>query len=245
MKLHQLIAVEKTVQKTGEDAFTRAYQAAQKPEPFTGIIRTYQPLADDGFVFPGESKKVLATSENLLSSAQSALEQLFDHVASKDNANRFATADIVVNGVTLATAVSVPTLLWLEKRLVSIREFLLKLPTLDPAESWTLDEANGVWRSETYKTVKQNKVTKFRVPAGGEATKEHKAQIVQYQEDEIEGTWSTVKLSGAMPANRRNALIHRTDELAKAVKVAREEANSIEVTPVSIGNSLLNYMFSS
>lgn len=241
MKLHQLIAVEKTVQKTGEDAFTRAYQAAQKPDPFAGIIKTYQPLDDEGYVFPGESKKVLATSEGLLSSAQTALEQLFDHVASKDNANRDASADIVVNGVTLVTNVSVPTLLWLEKRLVSIREFLVKLPTLDPAENWILDENTGTWRSEPYRTAKQNKKTSFKSIAA--ATKEHKEQVAQVQEDVIEGTWTTVKLSGAMPATRRNALINRTDELAKAVKVAREEANSIEVTPVSIGNPLLNYLF--
>lgn len=242
MKLHQLIAVEKTVQKTSEDAFTRAYLAAQKPEPFAGIIKTYQPLDDEGYVFPGESKKVLATSEGLLSSAQTALEQLFDHVATKDNANRSAVADIVVEGTTLATDVPVSTLLWLEKRLVSIREFLAKLPTLDPADTWILDENTGTWRSEPYRTAKQNKKTSFKSIAA--ATKEHKEQVAQVQEDVIEGTWTTVKLSGAMPATRRNALIHRADELTKAVKAAREEANSMDVTRLSVGNAMLNWMFS-
>jgi hypothetical protein len=242
MKLHQLIAVEKTVQKSSEDGFTAAYRDAQKPDLFSGIIKTYQPQDDEGYVFPGESKKVLKTGELLLSDAQAALEQLFDHVATKDAANQDTSADIVVNGVAVGFRVPVSTLLWLEKRLVSIREFVSKLPVLDPAEDWIYDEANSVYRSAPYKTARQVKKKRFETIA--EATKEHKAQVAQVEEDAIEGTWTTVKLSGAMPASRKSLLLLRVDELTKAVKKAREEANSIEVAPVAIGNAMLNYLFS-
>lgn len=241
-KLHQLIAIEKTVAKTAEDAFTKTYQGAQKTDLFAGLIKTYQSLEDGGYEFPGESKKVLLTGEGLLSSAQSALEPLFDHVVTKDSANQEARANIEVDGTVVARDVPVSTLLWIEKRLIAVRDFVSKIPTLDPAENWVQNESDGIWRSDPYRTVRQVKVKRFVSIA--KATEKHAEQVAQVDDDKIEGTWTTVKLSGAVPAFRKQQLLNRVDTLTKAVKSARELANSIQVTDVSIGNSVLNYLFS-
>lgn len=242
--LHQLIAVEKTIKATEETAVNKAYHSIQKPELFTGLNKTYQPKDEEGFQHPPESKKVLANAATLVTEVQAAMERLIDHVATKDTANQVAKADIVLSGKTIVTGVPVSTLLYLEKKLVDIRTFVGKLPVLDPTDTWTWDAANQNYRSEPYSTVRQVKKTSFIVPAGGEATKEHKAQIVQVTDDVVEGAWTTTKLSGAVSPQWKQAVLHRVDELTMAVKRAREVANATIVTDVHIANALLNYVFS-
>jgi hypothetical protein len=244
-RLHQIIAVEKTVKKTEETAFTQAHHMIQKGDVFSGLTKTYQPKDDEGQRLPPESRKVLAFAPLVISEVQSALEKLFDHTATKDHANRFAVADIKVGENTLAKEVPVSTLLWIEKKLVDIRTFVSKLPVLDPMDDWSWDQANQLYRATPYETVRQVKKVDFVVPPGGEATKEHKAQIVQATSDVIEGTWTTTKLSGALAAVDKQRILHRVDELTMAVKRARETANAYEVTDVAIGNTLLNFVFGS
>jgi len=64
-----------------------------------------------------------------------------------------------------------------------------------------------------------------------------------YFEDVTVGTWTTVKFSGAIPANEKNRLLDRVRSLADAIKQAREEANGLEVENKRIGESLLSYIF--
>ena len=57
------------------------------------------------------------------------------------------------------------------------------------------------------------------------------------------GTWTLTKCSGAVPASRVSVLLDRIDTLAVAVKQAREEANSVDVTDVHIGKTVLDHLF--
>src|SRR5438132_1009448 len=76
-----------------------------------------------------------------------------------------------------------------------------------------------------------------------EATKEHPAQVEMYMEDVWVGTWTTTKLSGAIPAATRNAMLERVRKLLDAVKEAREEANLLQVQTQKLGDALLAYVF--
>jgi hypothetical protein len=75
------------------------------------------------------------------------------------------------------------------------------------------------------------------------ATDKHPAQVEMIQEDQSVGTWTTVKFSGAMPATRVAEMLERVERLQKAVKFAREEANSREVEQQNIGKKVFNYLF--
>ena len=76
-----------------------------------------------------------------------------------------------------------------------------------------------------------------------EATTKHPAQVDVYKEDVVVGYWKSIKYSGALPAVRLNELLGRVEKLQKAVKFAREEANSKEVQRKKIGKSVFEYLF--
>lgn len=241
MKLNQVIALEKGVKSRSYASLTEAHQLLQKPALLAGISRTYKPKDDEGEQYPAESTRVQGRAEQVIAETGRILTELFDVVATKDNANCAARADVVVDGRVLLEKVPVTYLLFLEKQLVDLRTFVQKLPVLDPSETWQLDAAQDCWASEPAETNKTKKVPKNHVKA--EATDKHPAQVEVYHEDIVVGRWKTVKYSGALPAARVRALLERVDKLQKAVKVAREEANSAPVEMVKIGERVFDYLF--
>lgn len=240
-QLHKIIAVEKTVKTATENAFTSAYHLAQKPDQFAGLTKVYRPLIEDDVVLPGERKLIQARVSDLVDGVQAALIRQFDLTATKDTANGNAKADITLNGTVVARNVPVTTLLWIEKRLVDIKTFVSKLPVLDPSDTWDFDADNGYYASAPLKTMRQVKEAKFITVA--KATDKHAEQVVRETEDVFKGEWTTTKLSAAIPATRRDQLLTQVDEMIVAVKLAREEANSISVDDVRIGTEVIGYMF--
>lgn len=240
-ELHKIIAVEKTVKANTENAFTKAHHLAQKTDLFAGLTKVYEPIVEDDVVLPGERKLVQARVSDLVDDVQAALIRQFDLTATKDTANGTATADIVVNGTVLAADVPVVTLLWIEKRLVDVKTFISKLPVLDPADTWTFDTGNGYYASAPLMTMRQVKEPKFITVHPG--TDKIPAQVVRETEDVFKGRWTTTKLSGAIPATRRDTLMAQVNELIEAVKVARQEANSTCVDDVRVGTAIIGYLF--
>lgn len=240
-KLNQIIAIEKGVKTEAVGALTLAYHNLQKQPLLSGISRSYQPRDDEGELLPPESTRVQLRTDNVIAGVTKALVRLFDVVATKDEANTKARADVVVDGVTLAAQVPATYLLFIEKQLVDIATFVRKLPTLDPAESWSWDELQGAYATDPVKTTRSKKVPRNHVKAP--ATDKHPAQVEVYMEDVLVGYWTTTKFSGAVPASEVAATLERVTKLAEAVKRAREEANSVTVTDVTPGAALLNYLF--
>ena len=76
-----------------------------------------------------------------------------------------------------------------------------------------------------------------------EATDKHPAQVEIYYEDNIVGLWKTTKFSGAVPASKVAEMLGRVETLQKAVKFAREKANSTEAPRQQVGAKLLAYVF--
>ncbi|SEG89435.1 hypothetical protein SAMN04489712_12392 [Thermomonospora echinospora] len=240
-KLNQIIAVEKGVKSKSFQELTQAHQALQKLPPLSGISRTYQPKDEEGEQLPPESTRVQVKAEDTLRQVAATLTRLFDVTATKDWANCTARADVTVDGRALLREVPVSYLLFLEKQLKDLHDFVRKLPVLDAAESWTYDASTDVWRTEPVRTVKTKKVPRNHVKA--EATDKHPAQVEVYYEDVPVGYWTTVKFSGALPAKRVNELLDRVEKLQDAVKYAREEANSAEVTDRHVGQAVFDYLF--
>ncbi len=75
------------------------------------------------------------------------------------------------------------------------------------------------------------------------ATPDHPAQTQLITEDVIAGSWLTIKYSGAIAVPRKKQLQQRIEKLANAVKSAREEANSLEVTEKKLGKEVFDYLF--
>ena len=240
-QLNQIIAVEKGIKSRTFQELTEAHHQLQKPGLLSGIARTYRPIDEEGEQFPPESTRVQLKAEEVIRATAEILTRLFDNVATKDWANCIARADVVVDDVVLLEQVPVTYLLFLEKQLVDILTFVRKLPSLDPAELWTFDTSADAWATEPIQTVKTKKIPRNHVKA--EATEHHPAQVEVYYEDVIVGYWRTIKYSGALPASWINETVERVEKLQKAVKFAREEANSIEAEEKRVGERVFNYLF--
>lgn len=239
-KLNQIIAIEKGAKAESQRALTVAYHDLQRSAQWSGIARQYSPKDEEGEQLPPESTKVQVRGEPLLDGVAKALARLFDITATKDAGNTVAKADVVVDGVTILSDLSVPTLLYLEKQLVDLNTFIGKLPVLDPAENWSEDPNTSTYRADTTETTRTKKIPRNHIKAP--ATDKHPAQVEVYTEDVTVGYWKTTKFSGAFPQARIDDLKARVSKLAAAVKMAREEANGTVVTDKPIGEAIFAYL---
>lgn len=240
-KLHQLLSVASGKKSRAQSELTKAHHMVQKEELTKGMIRTYQPKDDDGDVLPQEIKRVQYTAAEAITTAQTALADMFDIVGTIDRTNCHARADVVVNGLIIIEEVPPTHLIFLEKQLTDLRTFVEKLPTLDPAQEWEFNGTSDSYRSAEYQTTRTRKVPRNHVKA--EATENHPAQVEVYMEDIIVGTWTQVHFSGAIPAKQRREILERINTLQEAVKFAREEANSTDAVELKTGKAVLDFVF--
>jgi hypothetical protein len=239
-KLNQIIAIEKGIKTQTLQELQEGQKSLQKAPLLSGISRTYRPKDEEGEQLPGESTKVQLRAEEALKTLAGAMAKLFDITATKDWTNCTAKADVVIDGTVLLSGVPATYLLFLEKQLIDIHDFIKKLPTLDAAESWTFDQSADCWATEPVQTVKTKKIPRNHVKA--EATEKHPAQVEVYYEDVLVGTWRTVKFSGAIPATRVHDLLQRVEKLQQAVKFAREEANAIIALEQKVGEQIFKFL---
>lgn len=241
MRLHQLLAVEKDTKAAHLRVVTDAHQKMQKGALLSGISRRYRATTENGEQLPPESTIVQVRVEDALGEVKGAFVNLLDLISSKEAANQGARADIVVDGTVLAKDVPVCGLLAFEKQATDLVTMIDNLPVLDPSEQWHRDEAQNCWATAAVETHRTKKLPK--VVEKSPATDKHPAQVEVFHEDVVVGYWSTTKFSGAIPASRKAELKRRALALKTALKVAREEANSIKVEDRKVGAALIGYVF--
>lgn len=240
-KLNQIVAIVTGKKKEAKAALTTVHRYSNSTEIFNGLTRTYLPATEDGEQFPNESKVIQRDVKDSINEVKHILTDIFDVVATQDYGNCEATGDVVIDGETLLEQVPVTYIMYLEKQIVDLRTFVSDLPILDPSEDWTFEELTGNYVTKATKTNKTKKVPKSEVMY--EATEHHPAQIQTWTEDVVVGTWSTRKYSSAIPSPEKKKILERIKKLQDALKFAREEANSIQVKDVFVGENILDYIF--
>jgi hypothetical protein len=241
MKLNQLIAVLQSVKANAGKGKTEVYQLCQKSALFQGLNRTFQSREEDGYIYPPESQKLTLKANDLIDKFMQSCSEYLDLAATQDHANTEAKASVVVDGQTILLDIPVSYLLFLEKQLQDVKTFITSLPVLSIDKDWQHDPNRGCYVTSPKETVKTKKITDFVVAY--EATEHHPAQIKEVTKDVVEGTWSLIEFSGALPQDRVNQLIRRVDMLQKAVVQAREEANSREVQQKQVASAIFGYLF--
>ncbi|HEY1189772.1 MAG TPA: hypothetical protein VGE74_19140, partial [Gemmata sp.] len=227
-KLNQINAVMTARKGEAEKHITEVYKLIQKEQLFTGRERTYRPLDEvNGQKLPPESQRVQQRADDLIRQAREKWTELWNLVLTQDTGNQSAKADIVVDGKAILANVPVTTLLFLDKQVNDLETFVSKLPTPDPAEEWTHDPNSGLLRSKATESVRTSKEPTVIVKY--EATKEHPAQTELFTKDVPVGTWTQIVYSGCIGADRKNAILARVRKLQDAIKVAKEQANLLEV----------------
>ena len=241
-KLHELLAVEKTVTGATEKLMTETAEKFKKPDTyFQGSIKTLQMLEDST-----ANKALEATSrtvKELATTVPMTLQYLFqfwvkseDVLFQKNKTNQSAKADVEFRGKVLATDVPVDELMGLEFRLEKMRGLIATAPTLDASVKWMKDVNSGeyAWVSaEDDQTVKTEKRAKAVVLY--EATDKHPAQVKEISEDVVVGKFINKKFSGAITAVQKADAMALIDELVGEVKRARVRANNIDASTDKIG----------
>jgi hypothetical protein len=240
-KLNQINALVTGRKSETEKVVTEIYKLIQKETLFNGFERSYKPNDEEnGERLPPESQKVQQECRDLIGQARQKWTELWDLTLTQDAGNQKARADIVVDGKTVLKDVPVTNLLFLEKQVNDVENFISKLPTPDPAEEWSYDPAIGLLRSKPSQSVRTKKEpTRFeKAPV----TKEHPAQVDILYIDTSVGWWTKSQYSGAIPAEEKNAILSRLRKLRDAIKVAREQANLIDVEPRKAGDPLFAFI---
>jgi transcriptional regulator NrdR family protein len=245
-KLNQVLATEKELKTNGYRRISEIYKQFQKPDGFNGFVKTYR-KKDEGDEkaedFPPERKVLQHDAGALLDEVKDYMAKLFDVEATKDWANCAARADVVLDGTVLVKDAPATFLLFVEKQLRDLRAEVDKVPVLDTAEAWSFDAEARMFKTgivTTHKTRKEPRVVvKF------EPTEHQPGQAEVFHEDRVVGYWDTVKMSSALSATRRKQLLDRIDQLAEAVKHAREEANEAEAPQQDVAKAVLGWVFAS
>jgi hypothetical protein len=241
-KLNQINAILSSRKGEAEKAVNELLKLLQKEQLFSGRERVYRPLDEvNGQRLPPESQKVQQRADLLIAQASEKWTELWDLVLTQDTGNQAARADVVVDGQAVLSGVPVTTLLFLDKQLAEVENFVSKLPTPDPAEEWSHDPNTGLLRSPVSESLRTTKEPTVLVKY--EATEKHPAQTETYMKDVPSGHWRQVLYSGSIQADRKNAILARLKKLQDAVKLAREQANLLEVERRKAGAALLTFVF--
>lgn len=239
-KLNQVLSIEKNIKTESQQKITVAHKQSQVPALYEGRTRTYKPLDDAGEKFPPENQKIQLKSGDAIKNLQEALGELLNVTFVKDRANMSACADITVDGKIIKAAVPVTYLLFLEKQLTDINTYLEKMPVLDASENWTYDVGQSCFKSDQVETTKTKKITKPVVLYP--ATEQHPAQVKEVSEDIVVGSWFTTRTSSALTQDRKSDILDRVKKLQRAVKFAREQANSIEAPKEEFSSLMFAYI---
>lgn len=240
-KLYELLAVELSLKKRAQQALSQIKGLfASGRGRFTGQIRHYEPLEEDGEELADEIT-ILATSvDKELSELAVAFSPWLNVAVQKEITNAGTGANVIVGEEVVFEGLPAPALLNLEKKLDELKAVYSAIPTNDPAERWTYNGQQDCYVSPERVTYRGKKVPRSFVQC--EATKEHPAQVTVYYEDIRVGTWRSTILSGMLSPQRKQQMLERIGFLAIAVKQARHRANAIDVVTDEIAPKVFEFI---
>lgn len=246
--LHELLAVEDSLSVTFKKIIEEGIATfSNKDALFSGTTVEQQSKLlkeDPKYVEFSDTAEYLPVAETvpgkLAYIAEHAI-RYFDAVYQKDTTNCNAVADLIINGVTIATSVPAVTLLFLENKFGIIRSLLQSIKNLDPAKIWNPDPA----QPHIYTTAPTTKPVKDAVEeyiVTVPATDKHPAQTAKVIKQPIVAVRTITQKSGLISSHKKSELLKKCDEIITACKQARQRANTTVVNNVTIASKLFNYL---
>lgn len=245
MRLHELLAIEKSSLSQSNVLMQETLQKFGKDHFFKGWIKRLKMIKDS----PDNAalEQSAAEDREVPTTVYDTLKYVFDVWAKSEDvqmrknlANQKASGELQLGSTTWNLPVD--ELMGLENRLLKIRELFHAIPTLDATKTWIPSAVKAdVWQSaHPDVTTKTEKVTTAVVLY--EATKEHPAQVKEVSRDDVVGAFTTTQFSGAISSIKKAEALSRIDQLIEEVKKARMRANCTEVPKESIGGALAEYI---
>jgi hypothetical protein len=241
-KLFHHLVYENEVRNEYKNMLAEAKKGFAERSKYEGMTRNYQPNEEDGDPIAPDRKELVTTVQDKLDYLKKYIVKLLDYEAVKDctNADANAKADLVVDGVVIGENLPATLLLQLEKRLREIRDVYASAPTLDLSKEWKNTGEKYRYKLGPITTYKSEKKV---VPVVlYEATKEHPAQVKESTKDLVVGTYETMYFTGAIHPRLKSEWLERLDILIESCKVARTEANEVDLVKSNIGTKLLEFV---
>jgi hypothetical protein len=243
-KLHELLAVFADTTNAAQAIQNETVNTfAKKADHFRGQTRTVK-FFEDGREGENtvDTKEVVTTVHEKLEHASKILGRHYDALLQLEDGNSRAKADVVIDGTVLVADAPATFLLGMENRLKNLRDVFAAIPTLEPSVKWEANAASGgrIFDAPPATTFKTEKTLKSRVLY--EATKEHPAQIQQWNEDVPVARIETSHVSGMITPLDKSLMLGRVDKLLSAVKKARQRANAVEVNNRHVAKDFFDYI---
>lgn len=243
-KLHEVLAVESTLNKAAEKLMTESVKTLGKENLFLGQMRTLAMFeAKEEHLNTKETVELTTTVDENLDYIVGPVSDYYDAVLQKDRTNQIAVADLTVDGTTIGTNLPATFLLGLETKLGELRKVYDRIPTLAPGLNWAIDSDNekaGVYKAEMPTAFKTENAVDFRIVV--EPTQFHPAEIRELSKITNVGKYTTYRWCGMVTPLEKAMRIKRIDKLLLAVKKARQRANSAEVVSGNIGKDIFAYI---
>lgn len=242
--LHELLAAEKDIVGKATKIINEGRETfSKRQDHFTGFVKRYEAILEELKVKEEEQterRELVTTVYEKLEYVLDAVKDVIDARYQKDMTNLQAKADIVLDGVILASNVPAITLLALEDMLHNVRGVFDAIPTLEPGTKWVAaDDIRPNAKKAEHDDVKisTKKITKHNVVVP--ATDRHPAQVQPETYDIPAAKIITTNYSGRISPTEKMLLMNRLEKLAIAVKKARARANEAQVVEASIAADLL------
>ncbi len=241
-RLHQILAIESGVRNQTKKDITALHHALKKKDLLFGLTKVYEPLDEEGEQIPEEQKLLQVRTPEALRLASQAFVEIFDITAARDFANCEAKADVVLeDGTVILNQVPAIYLLWMEKQLTDLHTFVSELPTLPTDAEWEFDDQQNAFKSQEIKTARKLKTPYPLVLSP--ATDKHPANVIEKTKEEVVGYFKATRYSGAMKVQDVSRMKGRVEKLQRAVKFAREQANTVDAPKQNIGSKITEFVF--
>jgi len=251
-KLHELLAVEGDLEGSYKKILEEAKVTfSKKADHFFGFFRKCNMYDEDIAAPPDEFKEMDTTVQAKLNYAEDFITRYLDAVLQKEKTNQGAISDLIVDGVAIGKDLPATFLLGLETRLKAVRGMYELTPTLPPGVKWAKDESRGehVYVTEHpeekpkgAKTFMHKVLVPAQFPKEGEGGQSLPAQIEKWEETKNVGMYVKTIWSGMISPAEKSAILGRIDKLIRAVKKARQRANSTEVVKITIGKEIFDFI---
>jgi len=246
-KLHELLAVETNLDGQAQKTRTELMKTfTDKRHLFSETLVTYTPDEENAKPTVEQQSAIQSTIKQEVAWLSKILAKSWDAGHQIDVANTLAKADVVdEDGAVVLKDVPATSLLQMEKRVKELHDFIVSIPTLDPAKGFRPDpdRGNGYFRALDVTKPRTKKVFVPLVLAA--ATKEHPAQVKEGWEDKPVGKVLNQEWSSLITPALKADLLDNCDKLQRAFKRARAKANEqeIDVKTSKIASELLDYVF--
>lgn len=246
-KLHQLLAVESDLKESTKlvmDETSKVF--SNKHDLFFGFNRKYKPFdAEDNTEYPEDNSELGSTVAERLDYTRGFVTPYIDAVLQKEATNQNAKAAIEIDGKAITGELPATFLLGLETRLKELRNVYKTIPTLNQGIKWMPAPDLG---KDVFKMVNPEKKFKtaktFRHQILVEATEHHPAQVEKWDDTKDVGVYEKNIWSGLVTSAKKAELLKNIDTLIVETKKARQRANNIDVSKMSVANDLFNYIHS-